>query len=103
MKNLLKVALVAAGIFSFTAGQAQTHKDTTVGQHVGTAAKKVGHKTSQIAASGAAAVTDKRYDGKYGPHGELIYINKHDHCFYVNKKGHRVYIKKSQLLDTKPE
>lgn len=103
MKNLIKVTLVAAGIFSFTASHAQTHKDSTVGHQIGTAAKKVGHKTSQIAASGAAAVTDKRYDEKYGPQGQTIYIDKHDRCFYVNKRGHRVYIKRSQLLDKKPE
>jgi len=99
MKHLFKAALVAAGIFSFGAASAQTHKDSTVGQKIDKTATKVGHKTAQIAATGAAAVTDKKYDGKRGPHGEAIYINKHSHYFYVNKKGKRVYLKKSQLLD----
>ena|ERR1700743_2218265 len=99
MKNFVKVALVAAGVFSFAAGHAQTKKDTTVGQKVGHAAKTVGHTTSHAAALGAAAVTDKKYDGKEGPNGETIYINKNSHYFYVNKKGHRVYLKKSQLRD----
>jgi hypothetical protein len=99
MKNLFKVALVATGIFSFAAAHAQTHKDSTVGQKIDKTATKVGHKTAQVAATGAAAITDKKYEGKMGPNGETIYINKHSHYFYVNKKGHRVYLKKSQLLD----
>ncbi|MDO3640635.1 hypothetical protein [Mucilaginibacter sp. L3T2-6] len=99
MKNLVKIALVAGGIFTFTAGNAQTHKDSTLGHQIGHAAKKVGHKTAQVAATGAAAVTDKKYDNKRGPHGESIYIDKHSRYFYVNKKGHRVYLKKSQLVD----
>jgi hypothetical protein len=99
MKNLVKIALLAGGIFSFTAGNAQTKKDTTVGQHIGHAAKKVGHATAHTAALGAAAVTDKKYDDKRGPHGESVYIDKHSRYFYVNKRGHRVYIKKSQIRD----
>jgi hypothetical protein len=99
MKNVIKVALVAAGIFAFANSNAQTHKDSTLGHKIGTTAKKVGHKTAHVAASGAAAVTDKRYHGKMGPDGQTIYINKNSHYFYVNKKGHRVYLKKSQLLD----
>ena len=99
MKNVIKVALLAAGIFSFASVHAQTHKDSTLGHKIGVTAKKVGHKTSQIAASGAATVADKKYDGKCGPHGETIYINKNSHYFYISKKGHRVYLKKSQLMD----
>jgi hypothetical protein len=99
MKNILKVALVAAGIFSFSAVHAQTHKDSTVGHKVSTTAKKVGHKTSNIAANGAAMVVDKKYDGKCGPHGETVYINKHSHYYYISKKGHKIYLKKSQLMD----
>lgn len=86
MKNLIKVALVAAGIFSFASSEAQV-------------VKKVAHGTAHVAASGAAAVTDKRYRGKMGPNGQTIYINRYSHYFYVNKRGKRVYLKKSQLLD----
>ena len=102
MKNVLKVALVAAGIFSFAQAGAHSMPQDTVGKKIGHAAKKVGHTTAHVAALGAAAVTDKKYEGKQGPNGETIYINKHSHYFYVNKKGHRVYLKKSQLLD-KPQ
>lgn len=90
MKTIIKAAIVAVGLFSITNSNAQV-------------VKKVGHKTSQIAASGAAAITDKRYKGKYGPHGELIYINKHSQYFYVNKKGHRVYVTKAHLRNYKPK
>lgn len=88
MKHLFKVAAIATVLFAAVQANAQTVKKD---------AKAVGHKTSEVAAKGAAAVVDKKYDGKAGPHGENIYINKHSHYYYVNKLGHRVYLKKSQL------
>ena len=100
MKNILKVALVAAGIFSFAQSHAQTtHKDSTLGHKIGRTATKVGNKTAEVGAKGYADVTDKIYEGKVGPAGQTIYINKHSHYFYVNKRGHRVYVKKSSLRD----
>jgi hypothetical protein len=100
MKNVFKVALVAAGIFTFAQTQAHTmQRDTTIGQKVGKTATKVGHATAHAAVSGEAMVVDKKYDGKCGPHGENIYINKHSHYYYVNKTGRKVYLKKSQLMD----
>jgi hypothetical protein len=99
MKNLVKVALVAAGIFTISQGNAQTHKDSTLGHKVGKTATAVGDATAHTAVSGDAAVTDKRYKGKMGPDGQTIYINKYSHYFYVDKKGKRVYLKKSELRD----
>jgi len=99
MKNILKVALVAAGIFSFAQSHAQTHKDSTVGHKISKTAVKVGDKTSQIAATGASDVVDKKYEGKCGPDGQTVFINKYSHYYYINSKGHRVYLKKSQLMD----
>jgi len=99
MKNLIKVAVVAAGIFSFTASQAQTHDDN-VGHKVSKDAKAVGHKTAQVSAKGAAAITDKKYQGKCGPNGETVYINKDSRYFYVDKKGKREYLAKSQLRNS---
>jgi hypothetical protein len=64
-------------------------------------AKVVGHKTAEIASKGAAAVTDKRYAGKYGPGGETIYIDKYSHYYYVNKTGHHVYLTRVQLRSHK--
>jgi hypothetical protein len=103
MKNLFKVALVAAGIFSFTQGHAQDqdqdHKDKNVGHQIGKTATTVGHATAHTAVIGDAAITDKRYRGKMGPGGQTIYINKNSHYFYVDHKGKRVYLKKSELRD----
>jgi hypothetical protein len=99
MKNVIKAAVVAVGIFSFGSLNAQTHREEPVGHKINKTAKKVGHKTSQIAANGAATVVDKRYEGKSGPSGQTVYINKYSHYYYVNKRGHRVYLMKSQLRD----
>lgn len=94
MKKLFTVALVAAALFTAVQGHAQTVKED---------AKKVGHKTSEIAANGASTVVDKRYRDKRGPHGEAVYINKHSHYYYINKKGHRVYITKAQMTAEKED
>ena len=111
MKTTLKIALLSAGLFAATQSFAQEHK--TVGQAVGGAAKDVGHatatgakavgkKTSQLASKGAAAVTDKRYEGHYALTGELIYVDEHGKYFYVDKKGHRQFVTKMQMRTTKP-
>jgi hypothetical protein len=92
MKNIVKIAVIATGLFAATQSQAQTVKED---------AKKVGHKTSEIAANGASTVVDKRYRDKRGPHGEVVYINNHSHYYYINKRGHRVYITKAQLTNEK--
>jgi hypothetical protein len=96
MKTTFKIALLSAGIFAAAQGYAQDHN---VGHEISHTATKVGHKTSEITAKGAAAVTDKRYKNKWGPHGESIYINTHAQYYYVDKRGHRAYLKKSELRD----
>ena len=99
MKNLFKVAVVAAGIFSFGQVRATTMPTHTAAHKVKHAARSVGHATAHAAATADAAVVDKRYDGKYGPDGRAVYINSHSHYYYINKSGHRVYLKKSELRD----
>jgi hypothetical protein len=99
MKNLLKIALFAVGSFVISPAFAQTHKDSTLGHKISKTAKKVGHKTSEIAAKGAAGVVDKKYEGKVAPGGQTVYIDENSHYYYVNKKGHRVFVKKSALID----
>lgn len=94
MKNLLKFSFVAALLTTAV----QTNAQTT-GDKIKHDARKVGHKTAEMTATGAAAVTDKRYEGKYGPKGEKVYINSHSRYFYVNKRGHRVYLRRSELRD----
>ncbi len=102
MKTLLKAALFSAAVLFATQGMAGTIKrDTTLGKKIDNTAKKVGHKTSNIAANTASHVVDKKYEGKCGPKGETVYINKYSHYYYVNKTGHRVYLKKSELMDKK--
>jgi hypothetical protein len=91
MKNIIKAALFAAGVFAATQGHAQN----TVSHD----AKDVGHKTSEIAAKGKADVVDKKYKGKVGPGGQTIYIDKYSHYYYVNSKGHKYYVKRAQLRD----
>lgn len=99
MKNLLKIALFAAGSFVISPAFAQTHKDSTLGHKISKTAKKVGHKTSEIAAKGASGVVDKKYEGKVAPGGQTVYIDENSHYYYINKKGHRVFVKKSALID----
>jgi hypothetical protein len=112
MKRIFRTALFAAGLLAASTSFAQTHKDTTVGQKVGTTAKKgwkatkkaastVGNKTAEVASKGASAVADKKYDGKVGPGGQTIYIDKNSYYYYVNKKGRHIYVKESALV-TKP-
>jgi hypothetical protein len=99
MKNIIKVALVATGIFSFAQLQAKSMPQDSVGHKIKHVAKNVGNATAHAAATTDAAVVDKRYEGKYGPDGRAVYINKHSHYYYINKSGHRVYLKKSELRD----
>jgi hypothetical protein len=113
MKNLIKIALFAAGTLAITPAFAQTKKDTSflkkagntakkVGHKTGEVATKVGHKTAEVASKGAAKVADKEYADKVGPSGQTIYIDKNSKYFYVNKKGKHVYVSKARLKD-KPE
>jgi hypothetical protein len=112
MKNTFKIALLSATMFVASQSLVHAQEKKPVGKQIGTAAKDVGHatstaakdvgkKTSELASKGAAAVVDKKYAGKAGPNGEIIYINEHAKYYYVNKKGHRVYVTEAQL-HTKP-
>ncbi|OKS87494.1 hypothetical protein RG47T_2955 [Mucilaginibacter polytrichastri] len=72
---------------------AQTSDKGSVGKTI----NKIGNKTAQVAVKGASAVADKKYDGKVGPAGQTIYINKKSHYYYVNARGKKVYVSKSKL------
>ncbi|MFD2148010.1 hypothetical protein [Mucilaginibacter antarcticus] len=124
MKNILKIALVTGGMLAAMQGPAWAQENkpvgkqiTEAGKDVGNAtataakdvgkttakgAKAVGKKTSQLASKGAAAVTDKRYNGHWAQTGELVYIDEYNRYFYVDKKGHRQFITKVQMRTTKP-
>ncbi|OOQ57439.1 hypothetical protein [Mucilaginibacter pedocola] len=109
MKKLFSTAMFAAAMFASANTFAQSHKDTTVAQKVGTTAKKgwaatkktaskVGNKTAEIASKGASAVADKKYDSKVGPQGQTIYIDKNSYYYYVDGKGRHIYVKESALV-----
>ncbi len=112
MKSTFRIALLAAAMFAVGQSQVHAQEKKPVGKQIGNAAKDVGHatstaakdvgkKTSELAGKGAAAVVDKKYEGKAGPNGEIVYINEHAKYYYVNKAGHRVYLTAAQLK-TKP-
>jgi hypothetical protein len=101
MKSLVKTALFSAAMLFAVQGMANTTKSDTT--KVGKATRKVGHQVSNTAANTASHVVDKKYDEKRGPHGETVYITKHDRYYYINKKGHRVYITKAQMTDEKED
>ncbi|GAB2695598.1 hypothetical protein GCM10027037_19220 [Mucilaginibacter koreensis] len=104
MKNFVKAALLAAGLFAAVQVNAQTVGQDlkNAGKDIGKAGKKVGHATAHTASKGAAAVVDKKYDGHYGPGGQTVYINDKSKYYYVNSKGHRVYVAKASLRTSKP-
>lgn len=89
-----KIILAALFIGSITAVNAQT-----VGQDVKNGAKKVGHKTAELASKGKAHVTDHRYKDKVGPNGEDLYIDKHSKYYWIDKKGHKHYVAKADIKD----
>ncbi len=119
MKNAFKIALLAAGIFAVSQSNVLAQEKKPVGKEIGDAAKDVGNatakgakevgqatatgakavgkKTSELAGKGAAAVVDKKYDGKGGPNNEIVYIDSKSRYYYVNKSGKRVYITEAQM------
>jgi hypothetical protein len=97
MKNVIKVALLATGMFVAINTNAQVVKKT--GKAISKTATKVGNKTAELASKGSSAVVDKKYDEKVGPQGQTLYIDKNSAYYYVNKKGHRVYVTKAHMKD----
>ncbi len=101
MKSIWKGALILGA--SLIVLQATAHAvapDTTkVTTKVKRGVKKAANKTAKVAVKAESAVVDKIYEGKAGPGGETVYINKNDHYYYVNSKGAKVYISKSKIHD----
>jgi hypothetical protein len=97
MKTTIKAALFIAAI-SLSVNSC-SHKTRQVTQDVKEVADTVGNKTAEIAAKGVAQATDKIYEGKVGPDGQTIYIDKNSKYFYIDNKGHRVFLTKDKLKD----
>ena len=76
-----------------------SQSDSTAKGKVGETVNKAGNKSAQVAVSGTAAITDKKYADKVGPKGQTIYIDKHSKYYYVDGRGKKVYVTKSQLKD----
>lgn len=100
MKTIWKSLLLAVVMSVSFEGIAQSGNDTlkvNPDPTIKKTAKKVGNKTSEIAAKGAAKVVDKTYKDKVGPQGQTIYIDNESRYYYVNTKGKKVYVSKSKL------
>ncbi|WP_432708137.1 hypothetical protein [Pedobacter sp.] len=102
MNSFLKAICFLLMMGMSTLSHAQEKRDTlkiNPDPEIEKAAKKVGNKTAEIAAKGAADVADKVYKDKVGPGGQKIYIDNRSRYFYINDKGRKVYVAKSQLKD----
>ena len=94
--NKLKLLAIPAMLLSLsTMAQTNTSSKGSVGRTI----NKIGNKTAQVAVKGASAVADKKYDGKVGPAGQTIYINKNSHYYWVDARGKKIYISKAKLKD----
>jgi F0F1-type ATP synthase membrane subunit b/b' len=65
-------------------------------------AEEAGDAISEAAAKAAAAITDKKLDGKVGPNGQTVYVDDDTKYYYINQEGKKVYVTKLQLKD-KPD
>jgi hypothetical protein len=65
-------------------------------------AEKVGDNISEGVNDAAAAIADKKVEGKVGPGGETAYIDDDGKYYYINNEGNKVFITKIQLRD-KPD
>jgi hypothetical protein len=104
MRSFLKAICFLLMMGLSTTGFSQEKKDTlkiNPDPKIKKAAKKAGNKTAEIAAKGAAAVSDQVYKDKVGPAGQKIYIDNHSRYYYINKKGAKIYVAKSRLKDKK--
>lgn len=104
MKKIIGIALFATMLALGNSVNAQ-EKQTTAGQDIKNAGKKVGkkvgNKTAEVASKGASKVVDKTYKDKEGPNGETIFIDKHSKYYYVDGKGKHIYVAESDLKDKK--
>ena len=110
MKKYFFVFVLTCSVVLLSALHVHAQDTTSVGHHIkegakktGRAiekgAKKVGNKTAELASKGKAGVVDKVYEGKQGPKGEKIYIDKNSKYYWIDKKGHRRFIAESRLKD----
>jgi hypothetical protein len=98
--NCFWVSLLLMSSFcnaSAQVGEKIEHGVKSAGKAVGKAGKEVGQKTAEVASKGKSTVVDRKYEGKVGPQGQTIYIDKNDQTYWVDDQGHKHYIAKSRL------
>lgn len=100
MKKIIAVFVISTVLLS--TAEAQVGKKVERGaEKTGHAIKKggkaVGHKTAEVASKGKAKVVDKTYEGKWGPKGEVIYIDKYNRYYWIDNKGKKHYLPASAL------
>jgi hypothetical protein len=100
-----KFLLIALGILTIgITTNAQDADDSKVKRKAKTAAQKtkqgaktVGRKTGEVASKGKSKVVDKEFDGKVGPDGQTIYIDKNDDLYWKDDRGFKYYISEAEL------
>ena len=101
MKKILGIVALFLGLTVMANAQDNDNavkRDVKKGtKAVSKGAKKVGHKTAEVASKSKAKITDETYKDKVGPNKETIYIDNHSKYYYVDKLGHRHYVTESQL------
>lgn len=102
MKKIIAASVVSLCLLGFSySGHAQSTADK-VEATTKKDAKKVGHKTAELASKGKSRVTDKVYKDKVGPAGQTIYIDGHSRYYWVDKRGHRRFVEEADLKDKAP-
>jgi hypothetical protein len=97
MKTKLYGALIAGLLLTGIQGSAQ--EQTSAGQDLKNAGKKIGHKTASVASKGASKVADQQLKDKVGPNGEVVYVNGKSQYYWVDGKGRHRFLTENQLKD----
>jgi len=95
-KKVFTIALLAIGLFAAKQSHAQYSVSGSAPSNVDKDAK-----ATKVIAVNKKTVADKTCKGKYGPDGQIIFIDKDSHYYYLDPKGLKVYCTKDQLKSKK--
>jgi hypothetical protein len=62
-----------------------------------------GNAIREGAANVGAHIKDKVYEGKGGPHGQTVYIDKHSKYYFIGEDGKKVFLTKAQMTRKKKD
>ena len=65
--------------------------------------KKGAHEVAEQASEAKSDITRTEVEGKMGPNGEDIFLDKDSRYFYIDDKGHKVYVAGSALRNRPPK